>query len=312
SLFLAIGWQVLFATLAWPVFQTIGQGRLLDWGAVLLVLLAVKTLMMTVSLNQLISSPSPTKVSTAGQTTWIRLALETVIFAGIIFLPGLGHWLVIGFSLLLALCLSWSWFQRTKKVQGTLALDWTVALASSQKHDQAVWHFYSLFAQVPNQGVVVKRRSYLDRWLSHFSFQKNPARRLFWIKLLRGGDELVLVLRLVVVALVLLLVLPNQASYWQAGGIVLLVYLVNFQLLPVFEQSRSVLWTQLALGSGLQQTKTFLTVLAEITAMVVGLAFVVMLVFAGPLAALVVLGSGTLMGLVLHLLWLPKTLQKKL
>ncbi|KMK53180.1 Bacterial ABC transporter protein EcsB [Fructobacillus sp. EFB-N1] len=309
SFILATGWQVAFLGLAWPVMNLIGLDHPLDWSLSLLTLVASKAFMLVQALDRHERGNTWTGFDQTRAGWLIRLAMPFVLALAIVLLPDPWRlWILSGLTVILV-AVAVAWFVQHQKAQR--AIDWHVALTTSQRHSQAVWQFYGLFAQVPNQGAVVKRRAYLDNLLGRFSFQKEPMRRLFWIKLLRGGDELVLVLRLVVVGLILLVVLPKDSYYLQAAGMAVLIYLINFQLLPVFEKTRVVLWSRLAFADKNQQEKTFLVVLAEITSTVTGLTFLMMLLIAGPAAALAVLAGGLLLALVLYGLWLPKTLHKK-
>lgn len=309
SFILATGWQIAFLGLAWPVMNIIGLGNPVDWSLSLLTLVASKAFMLVQALDRHERGNTWTGFDQTRASWLIRLAMPFVLALAIVLLPDPWRlWVLSGLTVILA-AVAVTWFLQHQKAQR--AIDWHVALTTSQRHSQAVWQFYGLFAQVPNQGAVVKRRAYLDNLLGRFSFQKEPMRRLFWIKLLRGGDELVLVLRLVVVGLILLVALPKDSYYLQAAGMAVLVYLINFQLLPVFEKTRAVLWSRLAFADKNQQEKTFLVVLAEITSTVIGLTFLMMLLIAGPAAALAVLAGGLLLALVLYGLWLPKTLHKK-
>lgn len=309
SFILAAGWQIAFLGLAWPVMNLIGLGNPVDWSLSLLTLVASKAFMLVQALDRHERGNTWTGFDQTRASWLIRLAMPFVLAFSIVLLPHSWRlWVLAGFIVILTVA-ALTWFFQHQQARRTI--DWHVALTTSQRHLQVVWQFYGLFAQVPNQEGTVKRRAYLDNLLGRFSFQKEPVRRLFWIKLLRGGDEFVLVLRLVIIGMILLGALPKDGYYLQAAGMVLLVYLINFQLLPVFEKTRAVLWTRLAFADKKQQEKTFLVVLAEITSTVIGLTFLVMLLIAGPAAALAVLVGGLLLALFLYGLWLPKTLHKK-
>lgn len=311
SFALASLWQIGFVALAWPLLQMSGAG---DWQTCLgifLVQVAFKLLDLTFASARL----KPLRWRSFFSSRWWPLGFRLVfpgLFYGVNLFTNQFLRLVLT-ALLVVVTVGFFAYWRFEQQRGGQAqtIDWQRALQMSHKHDQAIWRFYSLFAQVPSQGVTVKRRRAFDRLLAHFSFQKDPVRRLFWIKLLRGGDELSLAVRISIVGTLILLALPKQELYWFGGGMLLLIYLVNFQLLPVFGQSQSVLWSRLILPDKAEQSRRFRLVLTEISLTIIGLIFATFVIIDSIAIALTVLLAGLLMVAILNWIWLPKVLMKQ-
>ncbi|GMA07189.1 ABC transporter [Tetragenococcus halophilus subsp. flandriensis] len=125
-----------------------------------------------------------------------------------------------------------------------VALDWEEMINEEQDRLHRIYQFINLFTDVPEIATKMKRRKYLDPLLARISFsQKNTYLYLYARRVLRGNEYSGLYLRLVVLGGVLLYFVSEQ---WFALGIgVLFIYLIGFQLLPLYQQFQYVPLTKL-------------------------------------------------------------------
>jgi len=125
-----------------------------------------------------------------------------------------------------------------------VALDWEEMINEEQDRLHRIYQFINLFTDVPEIATKIKRRKYLDPLLARISFsQKNTYLYLYARRVLRGNEYSGLYLRLVLLGGVLLYFVAEQ---WFALGIgVLFIYLIGFQLLPLYQQFQYVPLTKL-------------------------------------------------------------------
>lgn len=125
-----------------------------------------------------------------------------------------------------------------------VALDWEEMIKEEQDRLHRIYQFINLFTDVPEIATKVKRRKYLDLLLARISFsQDNTYLYLYARRVLRGNEYSGLYLRLVVLGGALLYFVAEQ---WFALGIgVLFIYLIGFQLLPLYQQFQYVPLTKL-------------------------------------------------------------------
>lgn len=123
-------------------------------------------------------------------------------------------------------------------------LDWGKMILQEESRLNRLYHFINLFTDVPEVVSKVKRRSYLDFLLQGISFtQKNTYLYLYLRRFLRGTDYSGLYLRLTFLGVLLL---SFVSSPWLALGLgVLFIYLIGFQLLPLYQQFQYVAFTSL-------------------------------------------------------------------
>ncbi|MEY8463179.1 ABC transporter permease [Streptococcus merionis] len=132
---------------------------------------------------------------------------------------------------LVSLGLKWGMFEwRVNRLLKSSGLDWRSAIDHDRHQRQSVLKFFSLFTQVKGISQGVKRRAYLDRFLT--LFPQGTWQHLFARAFLRSGDYLTLSLRLVILS-ILSVVFVNQDLV--ATVLVLLFnYLLLFQLLALY------------------------------------------------------------------------------
>ena len=136
-------------------------------------------------------------------------------------------------------------------------VNWEWAISQAERMSNRRYRFFALFAQVPGQGVVIKRRAYLDPVLKKVPFSKHPMKALAMRQLIRNQSALNLIVRQFLLVAVLLYTIRNQAWYLQAALIVAFLYIANRQLWPVFDQSERVLWNSLLSANLADRRRSF-------------------------------------------------------
>lgn len=110
---------------------------------------------------------------------------------------------------------------------------WEKAIAAETKRKQSILQFFALFTTVKGITTSVKRRAYLDGLLQLVAKQhKRTWDYLYARAFLRSGDFLGLSIRLLVLSLLALVTI--ELDWLAVGLVVLLDYLLLFQLLPLF------------------------------------------------------------------------------
>lgn len=176
--------------------------------------------------------------STTYRSWWfVWLISSLLIMTGAIYwTPWVG---VIG-GIILAVCLSSIWQNKMKQS----FLDWEKMIQKEQNRMHRIYKFIQLFTDIPEVSSTVKRRKYLDPLLGVVKkTSENTYDYLFIRSFLRGSEYSGLLFRLILVGGVLLFFLQE---FWIALVVALLfVYLIGFQLIPMYTQFDYMVMTQL-------------------------------------------------------------------
>ena len=214
-------------------------------------------------------------------------------------------WLGLIGSLLLALVYRELLLKRVKQ-----PLAWDKMIATENRRLQRIYRFINLFTDVPQIATSVKRRKYLDGILALIpKDQGHSYLYLFSHRLLRGSDFGGLYARLLVLGSLLLYFVAER---WFSIGLgCLFLYLIGFQLAPLYNQFQYMVMTQLYPLPEKQKARA-------LQQLIVGL-----LLFAGLVFTLVscfvyldwverawLLGSFSLFSLIFGYLYLPRRLKK--
>lgn len=165
---------------------------------------------------------------------WVIFTL--IILATSIWLQPIFGTIVAGMQVILFHKLCWQ--------SMNVALDWQMMIEKEQERLHRIYQFINLFTDVPEISTKIKRRKYFDFLLERISFsQDNTYLYLYARRMLRGSEYSGLYLRLVVLGSLLLYFVDER---WFALGIgVLFIYLIGFQLLPLYQQFQYVPLTKL-------------------------------------------------------------------
>lgn len=158
----------------------------------------------------------------------IALSLYTIPVAGLV-----GAFVqVVGFYLVL------------QKKEQAVSLDWEKMIQKEKSRMHRIYQFIHLFTDVPEISSSVKRRKVLDPVLVKIKkTSQNTYLYLYARSFLRGSEYSGLFIRLVLVGGVILFFLKE---FWISMGVsVLFVYLIGFQLIPIYTQFDYMVMTRL-------------------------------------------------------------------
>ena len=160
-----------------------------------------------------------------------RLSLLWFCVSGVIIFSSLygAAWL----GTILAIAAAFGFISITQ--EGNRLLDWTKMIDQENARLHRIYQFINLFTDVPEVEAKVRRRKYLDGVLTRIPFkQENTYLYLFARRALRGAEFGGLFFRLLVVGGVLLLSLNDFR--FVLGVSMLFIYLIGFQMIPLYSQ----------------------------------------------------------------------------
>ena len=135
------------------------------------------------------------------------------------FILGVAKWLVF------------SWKASRFYQNGNLNWVWTIAHENARK--QLILRFFALFTTVKGISNSVKRRAYLDRFLSLLpKTHGNTWLHLYMRSFLRNGDLFSMILRLLLLSILAMIFIPQTLVV--IALVALLNYLIVFQLLGLY------------------------------------------------------------------------------
>ncbi|WEV38218.1 ABC transporter permease [Lactobacillus sp. ESL0680] len=112
--------------------------------------------------------------------------------------------------------------------------DWRYAVAQEEKRKNRVYTAFSMFTDVKEKQVTIKRRKYLDFLLPRSLAKENPNRFLYRRSLLRNPENLNLLVRMTAFAVLISWLVQNWA--WALGLSCLVIFLTAYQLLPMADE----------------------------------------------------------------------------
>lgn len=214
-------------------------------------------------------------------------------------------WLGLIGSLLLALVYRELLLKRVKQ-----PLAWDKMIATENCRLQRIYRFINLFTDVPQIATSVKRRKYLDGILALIpKDQGHSYLYLFSHRLLRGSDFGGLYARLLVLGSLLLYFVAER---WFSIGLgCLFLYLIGFQLAPLYNQFQYMVMTQLYPLPEKQKARALQQLIVGLL-LFAGLVFTLVSCFVYPdwVERAWLLGSFSLFSLIFGYLYLPRRLKK--
>lgn len=214
-------------------------------------------------------------------------------------------WLGLIGSLLLALVYRELLLKRVKQ-----PLAWDKMIATENRRLQRIYRFINLFTDVPQIATSVKRRKYLDGILALIpKDQGHSYLYLFSHRLLRGSDFGGLYARLLVLGSLLLYFVAER---WFSIGLgCLFLYLIGFQLAPLYNQFQYMVMTQLYPLPEKQKARALQQLIVGLL-LFAGLVFTLVSCFVYPdwVERAWLLGSFSLFSLIFGYLYLPRRLKK--
>lgn len=214
-------------------------------------------------------------------------------------------WLGLIGSLLLALVYRELLLKRVKQ-----PLAWDKMIATENRRLQRIYRFINLFTDVPQIATSVKRRKYFDGILALIpKDQGHSYLYLFSHRLLRGSDFGGLYTRLLVLGSLLLYFVAER---WFSIGLgCLFLYLIGFQLAPLYNQFQYMVMTQLYPLPQKQKARALQQLIVGLL-LFAGLVFTLVSCFVYPdwVERAWLLGSFSLFSLIFGYLYLPRRLKK--
>lgn len=214
-------------------------------------------------------------------------------------------WLGLIGSVLLALVYRELLLKRVKQ-----PLAWDKMIATENRRLQRIYRFINLFTDVPQIATSVKRRKYLDGILALIpKDQGHSYLYLFSHRLLRGSDFGGLYARLLVLGSLLLYFVTER---WFSIGLgCLFLYLIGFQLAPLYNQFQYMVMTQLYPLPQKQKARALQQLIVGLL-LFAGLVFTLVSCFVYPdwVERAWLLGSFSLFSLIFGHLYLPRRLKK--
>lgn len=214
-------------------------------------------------------------------------------------------WLGLIGSVLLALVYRELLLKRVKQ-----PLAWDKMIATENRRLQRIYRFINLFTDVPQIATSVKRRKYLDGILALIpKDQGHSYLYLFSHRLLRGSDFGGLYARLLVLGSLLLYFVAER---WFSIGLgCLFLYLIGFQLAPLYNQFQYMVMTQLYPLPEKQKARALQQLIVGLL-LFAGLVFTLVSCFVYPdwVERAWLLGSFSLFSLIFGYLYLPRRLKK--
>ncbi len=123
-------------------------------------------------------------------------------------------------------------------------LEWEKMIQLEKQRLHQIYQFINLFTDVPEITAKVRRRRYLDPMLQGIKKEtKNTYLYLFVRRFARGSDFIGLYVRLTVIGSIIIAGINDL--YFTLGIGSLFLYLIGFQLLPLYSQFRYMILVQL-------------------------------------------------------------------
>ncbi|UNL85561.1 ABC transporter permease [Priestia koreensis] len=188
-------------------------------------------------------------------------------------------------------------------------LPWEQLIELEERRVRFFYRMANMFTDVPHVKERVKRRKYLDVFLSNIPFAASASYRYLYTRsFLRAGDYLGLFLRLSVIGIALGWFIPFL--YGKIIVTILFVYLTGFQLMTMWKQYDLKLWTRLYPVSSDVRLRSFLQLLKGILLLQTVVLSLVLL-FTNVMAAIITLVIGVLFSIVFVNTYVKRRVQFK-
>lgn len=138
-------------------------------------------------------------------------------------------------ALLIAIILYGGAYVFSQRVMQHHILNWDVLIAKEEQRQLVIYRFINLFTDVPEIKVTVHRRQWCDALLHHIKPQQSQTFLYLYARhFIRSNEYSGLFIRLTLIGAVLLFC--NTSFYVSAIIAIVFVYLLLFQLVPLYKQ----------------------------------------------------------------------------
>ena len=167
----------------------------------------------------------------------LRLLLNIAVF----YFFAKGSMLFAGTATILFALLFLAGYSLAKKQAG---LYWELLVEKHEHSMQAFYRFANLFADVPHLKNKVKRRNWLLTLFPDVPFEKTASYDyLYKHTFVRSGDYAGIYMRLTVIGALAVWFVPNEVV--RVLFALLFLYMTTFQLMPLYQHHRTVIWLDL-------------------------------------------------------------------
>lgn len=154
-------------------------------------------------------------------TAWVNLAALLLSICGAY---------IYAISTIVAIVAAIYLLRKIKSDSGKI-FDWRYAIETERSRKDRVYSIFSMFTDVKEKQVTIKRRKYLDFLLPKSLAKENPNKFLYRRSLLRNPEYLNLLVRMTVFAVLISWLVQDWK--WALGLSALVVFLTVYQLLPM-------------------------------------------------------------------------------
>ncbi|WEG73727.1 ABC transporter permease [Vagococcus intermedius] len=180
-------------------------------------------------------------------------------------------------ALLLATIMTLYFLSQAKKIIASRTIAWEYLIETEQQRLKVIYQFINLFTDVPGITTKTKRRKWLDPLFTLIKpVQANTYYYLFLHSFLRSTTFSGLALRLVLIGSIILAFLDDFILIILVAMV--FIYLIGFQLIPLYKQFDYMLMTQLYPVSHSQQKQAITNLISQVI-LVSGLIFTIVSVF---------------------------------
>lgn len=147
-----------------------------------------------------------------------------------------------------------------------LMIDWQMAVKTEDDRMYSIYRFFNLFTDVPKVQGNVKRRAWANGLIRLLTVPGHPWSYLYARGLLRNTDISGIVIRLTLLAMVVVFLVPT--AWLNTVLVVLFIYLIATQLMPLFDQFDGNVFTHLYPVTVAQRQADFSRLLVSVTTLV--------------------------------------------
>lgn len=224
---------ILTAIALMPLLQAVEKVQLIDLIELIVTLLLLKIVHLLIEFSAFFQLSA--KTIQKYQVVWLLTSLVSLIFS--LYINGI-------FGVVLSAILFLFFYVKTLANFKNHLLDWEGMIDKEKRRLHQMYRIINLFTDVPEISSSVKRRIYLDSLLKRISFtHKDTYLYLYARSFLRGTEYSGLYIRLLVIGA---LIVVFVAQFWVSLiAALIFIYLIGFQLIPLYSQYDYMTMTQL-------------------------------------------------------------------
>lgn len=169
-------------------------------------------------------------------------------------------WLInpfVGLGVAIIICLAIVVYYRD------IDIDWRLAVKREQDRMYSVYRFFNLFTDVPSVQGNTKRRRWADGLVNWLGKLDHPWSYLYARAFVRSTEVSGIVIRLTLLGMLIVFLLP--AGWLNSVLVILFIYLIATQLMPLYDQYQANVFTHIYPIVHGQQQEDFREFLAKVT-----------------------------------------------